>query len=74
MFYEITISLISSLILYIRIVGKHTFYAMVPQYSTVYFVFSPILNSNINTLQFLSRYHFNIKTVNICLEYADQHS
>ena len=49
MFYEIAISLISSLILKMALyvlgywVGIH-FYSMVPQFSTVYFVFSQIWN------------------------------
>ena len=38
---------------------------MVPQYSTIYFVLSQIWNENFNMLQFLSRYHFNIKSVHI---------
>ena len=63
-FYEITILLINSLILCIEIMGGKSFFAKVPQYSTVYFVFSQIWNSNFNTLRSLSRYHFNIKTVN----------
>ena len=37
------------------------FYAMVYKFTTVYFVFSQIWNSNFSTLQPLSRYHFNIK-------------
>ena len=45
MFYEITISLISSLLLYMAlfVLGEWAgipFYAMVSQFSTVYFVFS----------------------------------
>ena len=34
---------------------------MVPQHSTVYFVFSQICISNLNRLRYLSRYHLNIK-------------
>ena len=45
--------------------GIH-FNDMVPDFSTVYFVFSQIWNLNFNTLGSLSRYHFNIKTVHIC--------
>ena len=49
MFYKIAISLISSLLLKMALyvlgywVGIH-FYSMVPQFSTVYFVFSQIWN------------------------------
>ena len=37
------------------------FYDMVPQFSTVYFVFSQIWNKNFNMLRTLSIYNFNIK-------------
>ena len=49
MFYQIAISMTSSLLLKMALyvlgywAGIH-FYSMVPQYSTVYFVFSQILN------------------------------
>ena len=52
-------------------VGIH-FYDMVPQFSTVYFVFSKISKLNFNMMWSLSRYHFNIKTVHICQEYVDK--
>ena len=44
--------------------GIH-FYAIVPQFSTVYFAFRQIWNSNFNMLRSLSRYHYNIKTAHI---------
>ena len=65
MFYYITTSLISLLLLKMSLyvlgywVGIH-FYGMVPQFSTVYFVFSQIWNGHFYTLRSLSRYHFNI--------------
>ena len=65
MFYQIAISLISSLLLKMALyvlgywVGIH-FYSMVPQFSTVYFVFSQIWNKHLYRLRSLSRYHFNI--------------
>ena len=77
MFHEITISLIRSLILYMAFfvldnVGQSFFYADVPQFSIVCGVFNQIWNSTFNTLQPLSRYFFNIKTVYICFDYAEK--
>ena len=49
MLYEITISLISSLLLKMAVLGHWVgiyFYGMVPQFSTVYFVFSQIFNQH----------------------------
>ena len=48
----------------IRIVGGHSFFDMVSQFSTEYFTFSQIWNYDLNMS--LSRYHYNIKTVQIC--------
>ena len=65
MFYQIDISLISSLLLKMSLyvlgywVGIH-FYSMVPHFSTVYFVFSQIWNYHFYRLRSLSRYNFNI--------------
>ena len=65
MFYLIAISLICSLLLKMALyvlgywVGIH-FYSMVPQFSTVLFLFSQIWNEHFYRLRSLSRYHFNI--------------